>query len=604
MSDGIQAGRSGEPRAQGASWTMPEIARPVRVWPAVVIVAAMWTAILIPPRLFPESVMVAFMSLVYGTFGAIALFGLWWIGGSRVSWRDRGIVGAAVAVGIGAAAFLGHASMGFMIVFYLAPILLTALAGWLLVTGGLRWPTRRAGLVIIILGVFAASLGVRLEGTDGNFKAFWKPRWEKTQEDRFLAEREVVQAPSAASGPLTVRAGDWPEFRGSPQRRSIVEGVSIATDWDKNPPKLLWKKRVGPGWSSFAVVDGRAFTQEQRGPAEVVVCYDANTGKEIWTHEDPTRFMEALAGPGPRATPTFHDGKIYAQGANGTLNCLDARTGATVWSREIAKDSGSKIPQWGFSASPLVSSGIVTVYGGAKGKAVLAYDAATGAPLWEAGDGELTYCSTQLSTIDGVEQLLISTNEGALALDPKTGKQLWRHEWPLAGMARVVQPWVIGSDILIGTSFDIGTRRVHVEHDKDSWQTKEVWTSRAVKPYYNDFVVDDNHLYGFDGAFFTCVDLKDGKRKWRERGYGNGQTLLLADQKLLVILTETGEVALVAADPTGHRELARMDGLEGKTWNHPVVAEGKLFIRNGQEAACFELTPQSVAEDLPAAPKK
>ena len=160
-------------------------------------------------------------------------------------------------------------------------------------------------------------------------------------------------------------------------------------------------------------------------------------------------------------------------------------------------------------------------------------------------------------------------------------------------MARVVQPTFFdSSEFLIGTGFGIGTQRVHVARDGDNWTTQEVWKTRDIKPYYNDLVVHRGHAYGFDNNFFTCVNLADGKSKWRARGYGSGQVLLLADQSLLLILSEKGEVALVEAIPEKHSELARLQAIEGKTWNHPVIARGKLFVRNGEEAACFELTTE------------
>src|SRR5205814_9602292 len=203
-------------------------------------------------------------------------------------------------------------------------------------------------------------------------------------------------------------------------------------DWQQHPPQLLWRHRVGPGWSSFAVVGTRLYTQEQRGEDEVVVCYDTDSGAELWVHQDSARFTEVVAGPGPRATPTFHDGKLYALGAAGRLNCLDAATGRALWSRDIVADSGAKVPQWGFAASPLVAAGVVTVFaGGPEGKSVLGYDAGTGDVAWSAGMGEFSYCSTQLSRLAGVDQLLVSTEKGVTAFDPSPGTVLWQHDWPL-----------------------------------------------------------------------------------------------------------------------------------------------------------------------------
>jgi outer membrane protein assembly factor BamB len=346
-------------------------------------------------------------------------------------------------------------------------------------------------------------------------------------------------------------------------------------------------------------VGNRLYTQEQRGADEAVVCYDAGSGAEIWVHADHDRFDEAMGGPGPRATPTFHEGKLYTQGARGRLNCLNAATGSVKWSRDIVADSGARLPEWGYAASPLVARGVVTVFaGGADGKSVLGYDAASGEPVWHGGTGQLSYCSLQPARLEDVDQLVIATDQGLTAFDPATGAVLWRYDWPMQGMARVVQPAVVdGSSVLIGTGFGYGTRRVEVRRDGDSWAAQEKWTTRAIKPYYNDLVVHRGHVYGFDNALLACVSLADGKAKWKERGYGNGQVLLLADQDLLLVLSEQGEVALVEAVPDGCRERARFPAIEGKTWNHPVVAHGKLFVRNGEEAACYELTEEGGSAD-------
>ena len=241
----------------------------------------------------------------------------------------------------------------------------------------------------------------------------------------------------------------------------------------------------------------------------------------------------------------------------------------------------------------------MTVFVGApEGKSVRAYDVETGKLAWAAGEGKLSYCSPHLATVDGVEQILICTDAGLSAFEPTTGKVLWTHPWLANQIARVVQPALIGDhDLLIGTGMGVGTRRISVTRDGETnWLIKELWTSREIKPYYNDLVILGEHLYGFDGNIFMCISLNDGSRKWRARGYGNGQVLLLADQSLLLILTEEGEVALVEAQPEQHHELTRFKALTGKTWNHPVVAHGKLFVRNGEEIACFQL-PESVAVD-------
>ncbi len=341
------------------------------------------------------------------------------------------------------------------------------------------------------------------------------------------------------------------------------------------------------------MIGDRAFTQEQRGEKELVTCYNTETGAEMWAHADDARFSEVVAGPGPRGTPTFDNGRIYAQGASGILNCLDAATGKVIWSRDVAKDSGAKLPVWGFSSSPLVWQGVVTIFaGGPEGKSVLGYQAADGKLAWSAGEGLLSYCSPQPARLGGIDQLLIATEAGLTAFVPESGKILWKHDWPTEGVARIVQPAVLGdTDLLVGTGMGVGTRRLSVGHESDTWPIKEQWTTKTIKPYYNDLVVSGDQLYGFDGNIFMCVGLDDGQIRWRKRGYGNGQVLLLADQNLLLILSEEGDVALVEAVPGGHHEIARFKALEGKTWNHPVIAHGKLLVRNGEEIACFALKP-------------
>ncbi len=275
------------------------------------------------------------------------------------------------------------------------------------------------------------------------------------------------------------------------------------------------------------------------------------------------------------------------------LNCLDAVSGKQLWQRDVAKDSGAETPAWGFSSSPLVWHGVVSVFtGGPNGKSVLGYKADDGELAWSGGEGKLGYCSPQPARLGGIDQVLVPTDAGLTAFEPQSGKILWKHDWPSQDVPRIVQPTLIGeTDVLIGTGMGVGTRRLSVEHGSDSWPIKEQWTSTQFKPYYNDQVVSGEYLYGYDGALFLCLSLEDGSIRWKKRGYGNGQVLLLADQNLLLIQAEDGDVALVEASPKAHKEIARFKAIEGKTWNHPVIAHGKLLVRNGEEIACFALQP-------------
>lgn len=572
----------------------PRAAPRLRLWPLVVIVVLQWLAMLVPAWLAPATTLHFFGGFLGPLVGGAAV-AAWWLFASRLTWTDRWL-GLAVFIASIAVTWL-LADPSFELIWLLLhglPIATTALTIWLIATPFLNWPMRRAGLLVVVLVSWGFFLLVRHEGYSGNFAVAIPWRWNASDEAKFLAERQTREGLSpqpATAEAVALRSGDWPGFRGQ-DRDGRRDGVRIATDWNERPPQRLWKRRVGPGWSSFAVVGSRLYTQEQRGPNEAVVCFDAGSGAELWSHQDPARFSETMGGPGPRATPTFHDGKIYAQGATGKLNCLNAATGRVFWTRDIAADAGASLPQWGFAGSPLVVQGVVTVFaGGPDGKSVLGYHASSGALAWSAGEGQFSYCSPQPARVDGIEQVLIATDRGLTAFQPARGDVLWRHEWPLeGGMARVVQPAAVDhTDFLLGTGFGNGTRRVHVRRDGDAWTTKEVWTTRAIKPYYNDLVIHQGHLYGFDHNLLTCVSLADGKGKWRARGYGNGQVLLLADQNLLLVQAESGDVALVDASPDGHNELARFQAIQGKTWNHPVIAHGKLYVRNSQEAACYAL---------------
>jgi outer membrane protein assembly factor BamB len=568
----------------------------------VAIIVLQWLGILVPGWVAPLT-FAHFMGWFLTPMVAAVGVALWWLIASRLPWTDRLLGLLAFAAGCAAVVFLGHPTIGvFGLIVYALALMTTAWVVWLVATPFLNWPVRRVGLVMVLLLVAGCFVLVRNEGTTGSMAATFQFRWTPTAEDRMLAElhagklRSASPAGASAAEPVVLAPGDWPGFRG-PERDGRLTGVRLAADWNQHPPRQVWRHRVGPGWSSFAAVGTRLYTQEQRGEDEAVVCYDAGSGEELWSHTDVTRFTETLGGPGPRATPTFHDGKVYALGAKGRLNCLDAATGKVVWSKDIAAESGASLPVWGFAASPLVSDNVVVVFaGGPDKKSVLAYDAASGKPAWSSGAGLMSYSSPHPARLGGVEQLLMMTDRGLTAFEPASGKVLWQHDWPLQGMARIVQPTVLDdSNVLMGTGNGMGTRQLHVHRDGDAWKVEEVRTIRALKPYFNDHVVYQGHLYGFDANFFTCVNLEDGKGKWRVRDYGSGQVLLLADQGLLLVLSETGEAALVEATPEAHRERCRFQALEGKTWNHPVVAHGKLFVRNGEEAACYELTPEGVA---------
>jgi outer membrane protein assembly factor BamB len=462
----------------------------------------------------------------------------------------------------------------------------------------------------------------RTGGMSGAGTADIRWRWSPTYEDRLLAQaaEEPVAAPAPAAAPAAAPAVDapkaaapeaapksepatpppivktkpaeWPGFRG-PERDDTVRGVTIATDWSSSPPSEMWRRAVGPGWSSFAVNGDLIYTQEQRGGDEVVSCYRKSTGAPVWRHRDKTRFWESNAGAGPRGTPAVVDGRVYALGATGVLNSLDAVTGGVIWSRNAASDTKAKIPYWGISSSPLVVGDIVIVAAGGK---LAAYDVATGSPRWSWGGSGGSYSSPHLATIGGVTQVLFLGGPGAIAVDPATGTLLWEHKWE--GGA-IVQPAITADgDVLVNAismSGGEGMRRLAVTRSGGAWTAQEKWTTRGLKPYFNDFVVHKGYAYGFDGSILACIDLADGSRKWKGGRYGAGQLVLVADQDLLLLVSEDGELALVSAASDGFKEVARAPALEGKTWNHLVLVRDTILVRNDHEMAAFRVAARVAA---------
>ncbi len=660
----------------------PKPGRPPRVWPGVLIVALMWLAITLPARFSSSGVTAPGVMewVILGALGGTLLFFIWWLGFSRLRWGDRwrgfAIVLGALTAGI---VYGFHPSMRQMVVpFYLLPSVFLGVVAAMLVPGPLAWRSKRWLVLAAALVPIAAWCCLRSNGMSGYLAADFAWRWTPTAEQEFLARRDAAnRTPSDVSDsvgePLASGDGDWAQFRG-PRRDGRLVGVEVRDDWDQDPPQELWRRKVGPGWSSFCVVGDNVFTQEQRGEQEVVVCYDLATGDERWASGVEARFEESTAGAGPRGTPTFDAGFLYTTGGSGVVQKLDARTGQQLWRRSLIEDTRMEVPpEWGFASSPLVveradGGMLAIVYSGDPRtktplpesnppEAAIAYDTQTGEPVWRGGTGSHGYGSPHLATLRGVPQVLVTSDAGVESLDPQTGETLWFYDWPIGGFPRIVQPLVRGDDtVIVATGYGAGTHAIKVNYsvrdvsrdaqrsassesapsesessesvsskiassksaplrvaaNGGSWTTETLWESKELKPYFNDLVEHAGYLYGFDGKFFTCINPETGdstwsKRRRREVEFGQGQVLLVEDSSLLVVTTElTGEVVLLRADPKKPEILARIPAVEGKTWNHPVIAHGKLLVRNGREMVCFGLDAQQqpIAADLRSAQPK
>jgi outer membrane protein assembly factor BamB len=528
-------------------------------------------------------------------------FTVWWLTNRHIGRADRLLVLATAVLGGVAASVLSPAKVGVMAWLLLSlPVVFTAWTVWLAVARKASPLTRRNGLLAVLILSWGSFTLIRMEGLTGDAQPVIRWCWSPTAEELYLAERarssgnqSEARQTSPSARAEKIRPEDWPGFRG-PARDGVVRGMKIATDWAATPPQKIWRQRVGPAWSSVVVVGDRLYTQEQRGSSEAVVCLDAGNGREVWAHLDAVRFWDAQGGPGPRATPMFAGGRIYALGATGILNCLDAASGDCLWSHDVAVDFGAPLPMWGFASSPLVVKGVVIVFaGGDSERSLLAYDAASGRPVWAAAAGKASYSSPQPAANGAQDQVLFLGDRGLTAFDPATGKVLWEYGAPGSGMPRSLQPHPFGKDqVVIASEGDLGTELIEVMRDGTGWRTERRWASRQLKPSFNDFVVHGGFVYGFDGNTFCCLDGQTGERRWRDGRYGHGQVLLLADQGVMVLLSEDGAAVLVAADPGERKELGRFPAVTGKTWNHPVIAGGRLYVRNAEEMACYELKLQ------------
>jgi outer membrane protein assembly factor BamB len=343
-------------------------------------------------------------------------------------------------------------------------------------------------MVATILIACFGWLLLRQDGIDGDHVATFGWRWRASAEERLLAVETnqapptstatsttttpaaptVAASPAAATettpAPITAteKTADWPGFRG-PRRDGIAHSVRIKSDWSASPPVELWRRPVGPGWSSFAVNGDLFYTQEQRGENEVVACYKMSNGQPVWSHKDNARFFESNAGAGPRGTPTLSNGRVYSFGATGILNVLDANTGAVIWTRNVGTDTNIQIPFWGFSSSPLVLGDTVIV--AASGQLV-AYDAGDGKQRWVGPKAGGSYSSPHFVNIAGVPQILLMGGSRAISVAPADGKQLWQHEWPVN---TIVQPALTSDGDVLITSQEQGARRLGVVYGTGVW---------------------------------------------------------------------------------------------------------------------------------------
>lgn len=478
---------------------------------------------------------------------------------------------------------------------------------WIVLRSGWSGVTRyaAAGVMLLLLSSVYFQFGPIELITNGDVGVTgWRWRW--SDPDRNLAA-ETIKLDEDETDELQTTEFDYPGFLGL-GFWAEVSNVQLAADWEAEPPKEIWRQRIGAGWSAFAVVDNLVFTQEQRGDKEMVTCYALDTGDLVWSHADDARFDPkgggSLGGVGPQATPTVHNGRVFTHGATGIINCLDADCGKPIWSHNAEEEFGVETLLWGKSASPLIVGDLVVISIGDaaanigeefsdSGNSLVAFDQATGDIIWQAGDRRSSYATPVLATIGGVEQVVVVNEDYVTSHRAEDGKILWEHPWlgRSDSNASTSQPIPVAGDrVYLSKGYGIGSEFIQVIRTDDKWETKTLWKKPVMKTKMGNVVLRDGYVYGLNEVNLMCIELETGKKKWIKRrspSLGHGQLMLVGDK--LLILSEEGEVVLVAADPKGYEELASFPAIEGITWNNPTLTGPRFLVRNAEWAACFEL---------------
>lgn len=441
------------------------------------------------------------------------------------------------------------------------------------------------------------------------------------------AQLERLASPPANEGitDWAPRETDYPRFLGADLDGEAVS-APLADDWDANPPQEIWRREIGAGWSSFAIVGDYAITQEQRGEEELVVCYDARTGEVAWSHSDTVRFdPQDFAGQmgrvGPRATPTIDRQRVYAQGGAGLVTALDALTGKPLWQVDTVDRYGADVPVWGKSGSPLVVAAgdrrLVVVNVGAPAGAdvasyaasLVAFDGRTGEEVWTAGGRQTSYASPHPATIGGRKVVLQSSDDVMSAYAAEDGELLLEHPWPgqSDNMPSCSQPQQLADGrLLLTKGYGYGASLVEVVASDGVLDSRPLWrppVRSVLQTKFSNVVVRDGHAYGLNGVVLQCVDVETGKAVWKKRrrpSFGFGQIMGAGEH--LIALTESGEVVLFEANPKRYRERASLQVLAGEEtcWNNPTLAGDLLLVRNSVEAVALRLPTRSTDAADPA----
>jgi len=407
----------------------------------------------------------------------------------------------------------------------------------------------------------------------------------------FFTTAAVVLAAASCS---TATAADWPRWRG-PDLNGISQETGWSFQWPADGPKQLWKVSVGIGFSSVTVSQGRVYTLGHANNTDTVFCFDTKTGTPVWKFSYMAKLDPKYYEGGPSATPTVDPdqgagaggGRIYTFSKRGLLLCLDAGKGGVIWSNNVMESLKAEMPSWGFASSVLVEGDACFVNAGAAGTA---FDKKTGKILWSSGTDAAGYSTPVPFDSGGERAVALCLKQDVAAVRVKDGVELWRYPWKTSYDVNAADPIISDDKVFISAGYDHGGALL----DVSSGKARLVWENKNMRNHFNSCVLLGGFLYGFDGdagkatTTLKCLELATGEVKWAEKtGIGG---LMAADGKLIV-LTEKGELMVVAATPAGFKPISRAQVLGGKCWTTPVLANGQIFCRNAKgDLACLDVS--------------
>ena len=415
---------------------------------------------------------------------------------------------------------------------------------------------------------------------------------------------------------ISSNAADWAQYRGPNQDGSSPEKIGA---WPANGLRQVWKTATPNGFSSFVVKGGRAFTQITREidgvPRETILALNADSGKELWArpigiqkygHDGGnTGARGNEGGDGPRSTPSLDGERVYVMSSDLVLFCFEAATGREIWKKDLIREHGGRNIKWKNAASPLIVDDLIFVAGGGRGQALLAIEKNSGKVVWKGQDDAMTHATPVPATIHGVKQIIFFTEKGLVAVKPENGELLWRHPHRFS-VSTAASPVVADDIVYCSAGYGVGAAAVRVSRDGEKFSAEEIWreTGDKLANHWSTPVYRNGHLYGMfqfkeygDGPV-KCVELKTGKVKWEQAGFGPGN-LILADGQL-IILSDAGELVLAEATPEAYKEKGRFQAVTGKCWSTPALSEGRIYVRSTKEGACFDVS-QKISSGLSSA---